>query len=398
MIKQPRITILGGGIGGLALAAFLRREGLEATVYEQAPALTEVGAGIIVAPNSARLLRRMGVIEAFRQHAVPMDIGWEFRRWEDGTVLSAEDLAADCERLYGEHMYGARRADLLDVIRSAVPPNSIQLNAKCIRVDLDGEQPTLHFANGRIETTDVLIGADGIHSLVRDAVTEPTPPAFSGMSAYRALVPTRDADAFARRRAQVVWLGPGHHVVHYPTAAGEYTNLFMAAPAGDFSTESWSATATVEELLAEIEGWDSRLTDLVARADRIGRWALFDRAPLERWSLRTTTLLGDAAHPMFPFYAQGAAQSIEDGAVLAECLADQLDDVENALRTYESIRLPRTTRVQTLSHARAESNHLPDGPEQNERDRQLASSDPLVESAWIYEYDPHLAVANAKSA
>jgi salicylate hydroxylase len=385
------IAIVGGGIGGLAAAAFLHRAGLPATVYEQASQLREVGAGVVVAPNAARLLRALGVLDAFAGRAVPLETGWEFRRWQDGSVLSAEDLATKCERLYGERTYTAHRADLLDAVRRAVPAASVRLGQRCVALDaaLDaaGSRPALRFADGETVPADVVIGADGIHSLVRAALTEPVPPTYSGLCAFRALVPAADAPAFARRPAQVLWVGPDHHLVHYPVSAGKFVNLVAFAPAGDYTTESWTATATVDELLAEFAGWDERLVALISAAGTPGRWALLDRAPLTRWSRGTVTLLGDAAHPMFPFFAQGAAQAIEDAAVLARCLAADPDDPAAALRRYESLRIPRTTRLQEVSHARAHVNHLPDGPEQRARDASFSGVDPLAASGWIYAYN-----------
>jgi len=385
------IAIIGGGIGGLAAAAFLHRAGLPATVYEQASQLREVGAGVVVAPNAARLLRALGVLDAFAERAVPLETGWEFRRWQDGSVLSAEDLATKCERLYGERTYTAHRADLLDAVRRAVPATSVRLGQRCVAVDTDGPRHTsrhiLRFTDGETAAADVVIGADGIHSMVRAALTEPVPPAYSGLCAFRALVPAADAPEFARRPAQVLWVGPDHHLVHYPVSAGKFVNLVAFAPAGDYTTESWTATATIDELLAEFAGWDERLVALISAAGTPGRWALLDRAPLTGWSTGTVTLLGDAAHPMFPFFAQGAAQALEDAAVLARCLAAAPDDPAAALRRYESLRIPRTTRLQEVSHARAHVNHLPDGPEQLARDASFNDVDPLAASGWIYAYD-----------
>src|SRR6266536_2186106 len=315
---MPRAAIVGGGIGGVAAAAFLRRAGLPTVVYEQAPALSEVGAGLVLAPNAVRILRRLGVMDQLAGRAVPLEVGWEFRRWAAGQVLSA----------------------------------------------------------------------------VRGAVTDPSPPRYSGIGAFRAIVPADRAPGFTRRRAQTLWIGPGHHLVHYPVSGGAAVNLVAFAPAGDFMVESWSATATVAEFLAEFAGWDKRLQDLIREAGTPGRWALLDRDPLGRWSRGPVTLLGDAAHPMFPF-AQGAAQAIEDAAVLACCLAQDPQAPARALRRYESLRIGRTTRLQQVSHARAHVNHLPDGPEQQARDRSLAAADPLAASAWIYAYDPEEADADA---
>jgi salicylate hydroxylase len=389
----PRIAVVGGGIGGLAAAAFLRREGLPSTVYEQAARLTEVGAGLVLAPNVVRLLRRLGVLDDLRERAVQLHTGWEFRRWADGTVLSSEDLSTACERLYGEHTYTAHRADLLRAIQSRVPAHSIELGRKCIGMDSRPGALRLDFADGHCAEADVVIGADGIHSLVRSAIVGESPAVYSGVCAFRALVPAGAAPEFARRPAQTLWIGPDHHLVHYPVSAGSQVNLVAFAPAGDYTVESWTATATVEEFLAEFDGWDRRLADLIRAAGTPGRWALLDRAPLPRWSEGGATLLGDAAHPMFPFFAQGAAQAIEDAAVLAFCLASCLGDPAAALTRYEELRIPRTTRLQAVSHGRSHINHLPDGPEQRERDAAFTREDPLVANGWIYDYDPDEALS-----
>ena len=391
----PKIAILGAGIGGLAAAAFLRDKGFDSDVYEQAAALTEVGAGLVIAPNAARLLRRLGVLDRFVKRAVRMDIGWEFRRWENGAVLSAENLEEGCIRLYGEHTYTAHRADLLDALRSAVPEHSIHLGRRCVSVEFEGEgdQAVLRFEDGETVRPDILIGADGVHSRVRGAIAGPTQARESGICAFRALVPAQNAPDFARRRAQTLWIGPDHHLVHYPVSGEEYVNLVAFAPAGAGSVESWTATATVEELLSEFAGWDARLVELIKAAETPGRWALLDREPLDRWNRGNATLLGDAAHPMFPFFAQGAAQAIEDGAVLSLCLAADPDNPIAALSRYEELRRRRTAGLQEVSHGRSHINHLPDGPEQQARDLQYSQADPLRENGWIYEYDPEVAVS-----
>ncbi|MCX4760163.1 FAD-dependent monooxygenase [Streptomyces sp. NBC_01275] len=389
----PKIAILGGGIGGLAAAAFLREKGFDSDVYEQAAALTEVGAGLVAAPNAARLLRRLGVLDRFVERAVRMEIGWEFRRWENGAVLSAENLQDGCKRLYGEHTYAAHRADLLDALRSAVPEHSVHLGKRCVSVEFEGDQAVLRFEDGDTISPDILIGADGVHSRVRGAVVGPTQARESGICAFRALVPAAKAPEFARRRAQTLWIGPDRHLVHYPVSGEEYVNLVAFAPAGMSSVESWTATATLEELLDEFAGWDPRLVELIRAADTPGRWALLDREPLDHWNRGNATLLGDAAHPMFPFFAQGAAQAIEDGAVLALCLAEDPDNPIAALGRYEELRRHRTARLQEVSHGRSHINHLPDGPEQQARDLAYSQADPLRANGWIYEYDPEVAVS-----
>jgi len=215
------------------------------------------------------------------------------------------------------------------------------------------------------------------------------------MCAFRALIPAQEAPAYARRPVMTLWIGPGHHVVHYPISAGAKINLVAFAPAGDFATESWSTQGTTEELRAEFDGWNPQLIKLIERAGVPGRWALLDRAPLEQWSNGRVALLGDAAHPMYPFYSQGAVQAIEDAATVARCLATHPDDPERALQIYQQVRIPRAVRIQQLSRERKDINHLPDGPAQQQRDAELANGDALERSGWIYGYDAETAAQEA---
>ncbi|MFC9664094.1 FAD-dependent monooxygenase [Nocardia sp. NPDC127606] len=389
-----RVVVVGGGIGGLAAGAFLHRAGIDVTVYEQAPQLGQVGAGLVVSPNAVRLLRRLGHLDRFLDAAVELEVAWEFRRWQDGEVISAEQMRGRCEQLYGESSYVCHRADLLEAIRAAVPPELIRLGMKCTGIEELTDAVRVRFDDGTAIEADVVVGADGVHSTVRGSVTTPAPATYSGMCAYRALVPAENAPEFSRRPVQTLWIGPDHHLVHYPVSGGRNINIVAFGPAGDFTDESWSSQGTVAELLAEFDGWDPRLRELIEHAGTPGRWALLDRAPLPRWSNGRITLLGDAAHPMFPFFAQGAVQAIEDAAALAQCLAAESDPARS-LAVYERIRIPRAGRLQQLSHDRKDINHLPDGPEQRQRDAELGKGDALVRSGWIYQYDAETAAKEA---
>ena len=395
--RSPCIAIVGGGIGGLAAAGFMHRAGLDVTVYEQAPQLGEVGAGVVISPNGVRMLRSLGQLERFLETAVQIEIGWEFRRWHDGRVLSSEQMSR-CEQLYGDRSYFTHRADLLDAVRASVPPERVRLGARCVGVDARTDGATLRFADGSRAEADVVVGADGVHSVIRGAVTTPGPAEYSGMCAYRALVPAEDAPAFARQPVHTLWIGPDHHLVHYPVSSGRKINIVAFAPAGDFRDESWSTFGTVDEMLNEFAGWDDRLLELVRHAGRPGRWALLDRPPLHRWSNARITLLGDAAHAMFPFFAQGAVQAMEDAASLAICLATHVSEPERALDIYQTIRIPRAARIQNMSHARKDINHLPDGPQQQARDAELGRGDALERSGWIYDYDAEAATREALAA
>ncbi|KPK05232.1 MAG: salicylate 1-monooxygenase [Betaproteobacteria bacterium SG8_39] len=387
-----RIAIVGGGLGGLAAALFLRRAGLEATVYEQSSALRELGAGIVVAPNMVRPLATLGLAARLPEFAVQLEAAWEFRRWQDGRVLSVQPMGEECLRLYGAHCYVAHRADLLALLQSALPSEALKLDRRCIAVRDAGDAVEAVFADrdGR-ETTvraDAVIGADGIHSVVRPAVAPEIEARFSGLCAFRCLVPAADAPPMALRAVQTLWLGPERHFVHYPISAGRLVNVVAIVPAGDWRTESWTAEGAIGDLRAEFAGWDARVLQLVDAATDTKRWALYDRTPLARWCAGRVGLLGDAAHAMLPFFAQGAAQAIEDAVVLAACLRGvDAQGVPAALARYDAIRRPRASEVQLMSRGREIRNHLPDGPAQVERDRALAGGDPLRQSAWLYGHD-----------
>jgi salicylate hydroxylase len=394
--SSPRIAVVGGGIGGLAAAGFLRAYGLQARVFEQAAELTEVGAGVVAAPNAVRLLRSLGGFEAFERTAVPLTAAWQFQRWEDGTVLSSESLVPACEELYGEKTYSAHRADLLAAVRAGVPDEWVTLGARAVDVTPVGDHYRIDLADGTAHEADVVVAADGVHSIVRERFASPQEPEPSGIVAYRSIVPAASAPAGALDPVHTLWLGPGHHFVHYPVSAGRQVNVVAFGPAGSTTDDSWSAETSVAQFRAEFEGWDPRVMALIDASDRVGRWDLLDRPPLSRWSFDGVTLLGDAAHPQFPFYAQGAAQAIEDAATLAVTLSTTPEDPAGALRRYEALRLERTARIQEVSHGRVHVNHLPDGGAQRERDARLAVGDPLKQNGGIYRHDAEQTVRRAE--
>lgn len=404
-----RIAIVGGGIGGLAAALFLRQAGLHATVYEQAPVLREVGAGLVVPPNVVRPLARLGLAKRLPEFAVRLEAAWEFRRWQDGRVLFVQPMGDECERLYGAPCYVAHRADLLALLQGALPPEQLRLDHRCSAV----EQRDGHYRDGEVQvafahrdggsdwiSADAAVGADGIHSVVAPAVfaaaaeadpgaAMPTAPRFSGLCAFRFLVPAAEAPAMALRPVQTLWLGPGRHLVHYPISSGRLVNVVAIVPAGHWRTESWTAEGRAEDVAAEFRGWHDDVQRLIAAAREVKRWAMYDRDPLPRWTSGRVTLLGDAAHAMLPFFAQGAAQAIEDAEVLAQCLRGaDVASMPAALARYEALRRPRASEVQLMSRGREYRNHLPDGPEQERRDAELASGDPLKQSAWLYGHEP----------
>ena len=388
-MTSPRIAIVGGGIGGLAAALFLRDAGIDATVYEQSSALREVGAGLVVAPNMVRPLRRLGLGDALAAVAVELDAAWEFRRWADGRVLSVQPMGALCEQLYGAPCCVAHRGDMLKVLEQAWPRERLVLDHRCTGAQHDGDGVRLTFArrDGRevIECVDAVIGADGIHSVLREAIVPAVDARFSGLCAFRCLVPAERAPAMALRPVQSLWLGPGRHFVHYPISAGRLVNIVAIVPAGDWRTESWTAEGSLDDLHREFASWDARVLQLIDSATETKRWAMVDRTPLERYADGRIALLGDAAHAMLPFFAQGAAQAVEDAVALASCLRDaDRATIPAALARYDALRRPRASRVQLMSRGRELRNHLPDGPQQEQRDAELARGDPLRDSAWLY--------------
>lgn len=383
-----RIAVVGAGIGGMAAARFLLEAGADVTVYEQAPELGEVGAGIQVGPNAVRLLHRLGLADTLREKAVVPEFAWEFRRWDDGRVLFRQPLGARAEELFGAPYYVVHRPELLEALVSGFPAARLRLGYRFEALEQQGQQVLVRFENGEEAVYDAVIGADGIHSKVRNTVVEPTPPRFSGLAAYRGLVPIERTPARNEPPKVTIWIGPKKHLVHYPISGGAKLNYVAVVPARGLDTESWTRQGSVEEAVAEFAGWHDDVTQVVGAADDLRQWALYDREPISHWTEGRVTLLGDAAHPMLPFFAQGAAQAIEDGCALAACLKDvTAAGVPEALDRYERARKPRAVKVQQLSRQRGMEYHLPDGPEQQERDRQLAESDPLGANTWLYQFD-----------
>ncbi|MGH2941255.1 MAG: FAD-dependent monooxygenase [Solirubrobacteraceae bacterium] len=385
-----RIGIVGGGIGGRAALLFLRHAGLsDVALYEQATRIADVGAGIQVSPNMARALKRLGLGAALDESGVRLEHGWEMRRWQDGRVLATQELGDRCERLYGAPYYAMHRADLLRLLGADEPDPDVRLGKRCVGVEQDDATVRLTFGDGSHADVDVAIGADGIHSVVQPASTTPVAPRFSGLAAYRCIVPAERAPELARRPVSTSWLGPGRHLVHYPVSAGREVNVVAAVPAGDWRSESWSARGAVEDFAACFAGWDRRVTELISAADEVRLHALFDRAPLDRWVSGRIGLLGDAAHPMLPAMAQGAAQAVEDAQTLADCLRAATPRTAGAaLLDYQDRRRDRATTIQQLSRRRPDRYHLGDGAAQRRRDADLGERDQLLEHGWIYDGGP----------
>jgi salicylate hydroxylase len=311
-----RVAVIGGGIGGLAAALGLLRAGFDVQVYEQAPRITEIGAGIQISPNASRLLHRLGVRAAMDKVGV-FPRGVHQRRWDDGRTLQRAPLGPEVEATFGAPYYHFHRADLANLLADAMPPERIHTSHKLVGIEPKGERVVAMFDNGQRVEAEALIGADGIHSRVRAALYGPEKPRFTGCVAWRGLVP---AERIRHLDIEVVshsWQGPAAHVVHYWVAGGRMMNVVCVVERGDWTQESWTDRGAVADVLARYEGWHPMVRDLIAAFPETYIWALHDREQLPQWSDGRVTLLGDACHPMLPMMAQGAAQAIEDGAATA---------------------------------------------------------------------------------
>jgi len=387
--RPLRIAVIGGGIGGLTAALALRQAGFEVDVYEQAPELTQIGGGINMGPNAARVLRRLGLGPGLDREGV-RPIGSHQRRWEDGRTLQRASLNPRCEELYGAPHITIHRADLLAVIASGFPSERIHLGHRLVGLQGRGDATEAWFDNGVHVRADLLVGADGIHSAVGAALFGEEEPRFAGCVAYRGLVPVERIADLGLELGSQSWVGPGGHFVHYFVSRGRLLNFVGWTELDTWNREDWTDRVTPDRALAAFAGWHSQIRRIIAAADKCFIWALFDRDPLARWSVGRTTLLGDACHPMYPFMGQGAAQAIEDGAALAACLAAGEGDPAGALRRYEQLRLPRVTRLQQMSRANKTRFHMPDGPAQEARDAEWSRAGDRSPDAlrWLYAHDP----------
>ena len=363
-------VVVGGGIGGVATALALHRQGVSVGVYEQAPELTEVGAGVSLAPNGLLMLDHLGVSGAVERFGA--------RHWKTELRLAdgrSSRHQPDQFARPGRHV-GIHRADLLTLLADQLPPGTIHAGHRAAGFAQGPDAATVTFTNGAVASADVVIGADGIHSAMQGFVVEPAEPVFSGVVAYRGLIPLpqeHPPDAFR------MWVGEGKHFLAFPVRAGELLNYVGFVPSPSEVRESWSAKGDPVALAAHFDGWDPLIGEVISAISEPGgsgfEWGMYDRAPLPRWSDGRITLLGDAAHPMLPHLGQGVNQALEDAVALATLLG-HLDDpagVPQALRSYEALRRERTATVQ-LGSRRNGAGYDSSGSE-------------LTDRSWIYAYD-----------
>ena len=384
-----KVLIAGAGIGGLTAALAALRRGFDVEVYEQAPELREVGAGLQLSANGTRVFYELGVGEALKAHSCEA-AGKEIRLWNTGESWKLFDLGKVSIERYGYPYFTVYRPDLLEVLLAAIGRDRIHLGAKCVGLSQDADRVTLELDGGTTACGDCLIGADGVHSQVRQSLFGGDRPQFTGIVVWRGIVPMEKLPKHMARMVGSNWVGPGAHVVHYPLRAGKVMNFVGALERSDWQVESWSARGTTEELAADFAGWHDDIQALIRNIPAPYKWALMTRPPMERWSVGRVTLLGDACHSMVPFLAQGAAMAIEDGFVLARALSGS-GDVPVALRKYENARRERTRKAVEGSAANIGRFHHPAlaDPAQA-RDyvaREWAGQNVAERYEWLFRYD-----------
>ncbi len=356
-----KVLIAGGGIGGLTAALCLAHYGHRTELFEQAPAFTAVGAGIQLSPNCTRVLHHLG-LAAELQACAFLPEATQFRHWRSGRVIAENALGETLTARYGAPYYHIHRGDLLSVLLTAAraqPGIKLHTAAAVRSFTQSSDAVQLALADGQAVTGELLIGADGIHSAIREALWGPARPNFTGNVAWRAMVPTSALPANLIRPMSTAWWGPHRHFVHYYVRQGTWVNCVCVTEKRGWEIESWTEPGATDELRADFRGWHTDIQQLIDAADpaSLYKWALFDRQPMAAWGRGRVSLLGDACHPTLPFMAQGAAMAIEDAAVLAHCLQQRRSVADN-LHTYEQLRRPRTASIQSGSRRNAKIFHL----------------------------------------
>ncbi len=347
--KGARIAIVGAGLGGLAAAAALREAGIEAEVFEQAPSIAPVGAGIQLTPNASKAIRGFSILDDVSRRSYAPVVGYN-REWDTGAVTNLLPMGREIEETYGAPDLAMHRAVLHTALMGCVPVESISLSKRLVGLDRADSALRLRFADGSDTLVDAVIGADGIHSVVRETLFGAEQPCFSGRVAYRTTFPTgRLPDVEVDGR--VKWWGPDRHIVSYLLTPQEDEIYYIAVTTEpDFRLESWSTIGDMKDLLEAFSGFHPRIRSVLAAADQVSKWALVDRDPMPRWGEDRIVLLGDACHPMPPYIAQGAAAAIEDAVVLSRCLKNvEPDGIAEGFRLYEQLRRARTARMQVTA-------------------------------------------------
>jgi salicylate hydroxylase len=388
-MASPKILIAGAGIGGLATACCLMRQGFEVEIYEQAPVLSEVGAGIQISANAMHVLRYLGLGESVSRIGVQPG-AYVFRLHDTGEIIQTFALSAEHERQHGAPYIQLHRADLHDLLVAKAREHKsdvVHLNHKVVGFAERPAEVEVQFADGLSAQGDLLVGADGLKSVIRGQIVGNAPPTYTGDSVWRVTVPSdRIPRDLLLDQVMSVFMGPGGHAVCYYLRGGELLN-FAGTVEAPVSEESWTLKFPWENLKSDYEGWHPAIQAIIDAADKdqCYRWAMHNRPPIRNWSTQRVTILGDAAHPTLPYLAQGAAMAIEDGAVLSRALS-QVGSVAEALDCYQRNRIDRTARVVEQSNENQRLFHL---RSEEEIRRRFAHRDEGVDrNTWLYSYNP----------
>jgi 6-hydroxynicotinate 3-monooxygenase len=361
-----KLAIVGAGIGGLALAGFLSRRGVTLAVYEQAKAFQRIGAGIQMSPNAVKVLRALGLEPRIRERAFAPR-SWSNRAWDSGENLFDFTYGAEAEARYGAPYLLMHRGDLHEALASTVPRELVAFDKALAGIERRGGGFTLRFADGTSATADAIVGADGVHSTVREILLGAERPRFTGRVAHRTVFPSALMKGYLVDTC-TKWWGPDRHIVIYPVSPNRDETYFVTSvPDPSWDVESWSARGDMAEVRRAFAGFHDDVQRVLANCPAVHRWALFERDPLQRWTDGAIALLGDACHPMTPYMAQGAATALEDAAMIARCL-EASGDAAASFQRYEAARLERTSRIQLTS-------------------RQNTWGKSRVDPGWVYGYD-----------
>jgi salicylate hydroxylase len=379
-----RVLVAGGGIGGLTTAIALRHHGIEALVLEQAAALNEIGAGIQIAANAALVFRELGLEAGMRAVGVKPQ-SYDYRDLRSGKMLYQAPLGDEAAGRYGAPMYNIHRADLIQMLFDAVPPEAKKLGAKCVAVAQDKDSVEVTLQNGETVRGDVLVGCDGIHSAVRRHLRGEEEKHFANILMWRSLIPAERLDGLNLEERGNYWFGPGRTLITYWVRPKKLYSILASVPAHEVQRESWDDSGDISEMLRSFDDAEPRARKMLEQCRSVFITGMYYRDPIDNWTSGRVTLLGDAAHPMVPFLAAGAGQSIEDAWTFARVLSRRQDDVPGALLEYQQRRLPRTTRIQAGARAAVKLMHEQDTQrvrDRNGRWKGMARIDPLAETSW----------------
>jgi len=393
MSNKPNVIIAGAGIGGLVAALALIEHGIEVSIYEQAPELKELGAGVQLSANGTRVLIHLGLGPAMEAAACTPEAK-EVRLFNTGQTWKLFDLGEVSVARFGAPYWLMHRGDFHRILVEAVRarrPECIVTGAKATGYVQTADGITLHLEGGRSVKGDVLIGGDGVHSAVRQTMFGPTPAKFLGIAAWRGVVPMERLPAHLARRVGTNWIGAGGHVVTYPIHESRLLNFVGAIERENWAVESWTEAGTHDEALADFDGWHEDVRTIVRQMDVPYKWALLGRDPLPYYNDGRAALLGDAAHPTLPFMAQGANMAIEDGMIIARCLAG-IENVPAALARFNEIQLGRTTRLVNAATDNAGRFHNPAlaDPVQGAAyvEREWTEEKISARYDWVFQYNP----------